>query len=135
MESLIDTSVWIASVGDERFTEWSRQQIEATDSYSISPIVSAELSLGVYTAENEAVRAKRTRALEAAAGATCVSITDETAEIHAKMMARIRMNGTTRARAHDLWLAATALEHDLTIITCNRRDFADVRGLKFLAPE
>ena len=33
-----------------------------------------------------------------------------------------------------LSLAAPVTEHDLTVMTCDSRDFADIRGLKFIAP-
>ncbi len=35
-----------------------------------------------------------------------------------------------RPRARDLMLAATALEHDLRLVTRNTRDYADVPGLR-----
>jgi tRNA(fMet)-specific endonuclease VapC len=35
-----------------------------------------------------------------------------------------------RARALDLLLAATALEHDLTLVTGNTEDYSDIPGLR-----
>jgi tRNA(fMet)-specific endonuclease VapC len=40
----------------------------------------------------------------------------------------------TSHRAYDLITAATALTYDLTLVTSNDRDFADVPGLKRLNP-
>jgi predicted nucleic acid-binding protein len=37
-----------------------------------------------------------------------------------------------RQRALDLIIAATALEHDLTLVTRNREDFQDIPGLQTL---
>ena len=37
-------------------------------------------------------------------------------------------------RAYDLITAATALAYDLTLITSNTRDFADIPGLRLLDP-
>ena len=37
---------------------------------------------------------------------------------------------TLKPRALDLIIAATALEHDLTLVTRNRRDYNDISGLR-----
>jgi tRNA(fMet)-specific endonuclease VapC len=39
-----------------------------------------------------------------------------------------------RRRAFDLLIAATALEHDLTLVTRNREDYADVPAIRFYLP-
>lgn len=39
-----------------------------------------------------------------------------------------------RRRAFDLLIAATALEHDLTLVTRNRGDYADVPNIRFYQP-
>lgn len=37
-------------------------------------------------------------------------------------------------RAYDLIVAATAVAHDLTLITGNTRDYADIPGLRLMNP-
>ena len=39
-----------------------------------------------------------------------------------------------RRRAFDLLIAATALEHDLTLVTRNREDYADLPEIRFYQP-
>src|SRR5919199_3176277 len=39
-----------------------------------------------------------------------------------------------RRRAFDLLIAATALEHDLTLVTRNREDYEDVPDIRFYQP-
>ena len=39
-----------------------------------------------------------------------------------------------RRRASDLLIAATALEHDLTLVTRNREDYEDVPNIRFYQP-
>jgi predicted nucleic acid-binding protein len=36
--------------------------------------------------------------------------------------------------AHDLWIAATALAHGLTVATRNGGDFGRVHGIRVLSP-
>jgi tRNA(fMet)-specific endonuclease VapC len=51
-------------------------------------------------------------------------------------LAKITDDGKQRGRqiqAGDAWIAATALLHDVSLITHNRRDFDDVTGLKVIS--
>jgi len=41
----------------------------------------------------------------------------------------------TGSRAFDLVIAATALEHGLTLVTRNSADYRDIAGLQILSPE
>jgi predicted nucleic acid-binding protein len=53
----------------------------------------------------------------------------------ARLRESLRKQGKrVRTRALDLIVAATALEHDLTLVTKNRDDFNDIRGLKLYQP-
>ena len=135
MGSLIDTSVLIATEREERFTNWCRQQLKllATPAY-VSPMVVSELRVGVVMATQSDLAVARQKTLSRALSLECLPITQDTALLHAQISTEVKSAGNVRVRTHDLWLAATAIEHDLTLITCNSRDFADIRGLKFIAP-
>lgn len=53
------------------------------------------------------------------------------AEIRAELTSRGR---SVRPRALDLLIAATAIEHGLTLVTRNVADYQDVPGLRLLTP-
>jgi tRNA(fMet)-specific endonuclease VapC len=61
-----------------------------------------------------------------------IPIGPEVARIHAEVWARLEVDGAI-VGAHDLWIAATALAHDLTVMTSNVREFERVPGLSILA--
>lgn len=46
-----------------------------------------------------------------------------------------RIRRDAEIRLPDALIAATALEHGLSLLTRNRRDFAGVRGLRVVAPK
>jgi hypothetical protein len=50
----------------------------------------------------------------------------------AERAGRLRRNSSIRTP--DALIAATAIEHDLHLLTRNRRDFAAVKGLKVVSP-
>ena len=136
MGALVDTSVLVAAVKDEVHSAWSQAKLAEHPDFMVSPMVLSELRFGVIAARNNsAIEMRRQATVTFAERFPCVAITSETAAIHARVMAELRALGLVRVRTHDLWIAASALEHGLTLITCNRRDFADIRGLKFTAPE
>jgi tRNA(fMet)-specific endonuclease VapC len=53
----------------------------------------------------------------------------EIARAHARIAAELAAQGTP-IEVHDVWLAATCVVHDLTIVTANIRDFERVAGLR-----
>lgn len=58
-------------------------------------------------------------------------IVQRTARMRRDLLNRRRQ---IRTRAYDLIVAATALEHDLVLVSSNTRDYADIPGLKLLNP-
>ena len=135
MGTLIDTSVLIAAERAEQFTDWCRQQLKLLSAPTyVSPMVLSELRVGVVMATQSDLAVARQKTLTRALSLECLPITQDTALLHAQISTEFRSLGKVRVRSHDLWLAATAIEHDLKLLTCNSRDFADIRGLKFIAP-
>ena len=135
MGTLIDTSVLIAAERAEQFTDWCRQQLKLLSASAyVSPMVLSELRVGVVVATQSDLALARQKTLTRALSLECLPITQDTALLHAQISTEVRSLGNVRVRPHDLWMAATAIEHDLTLLTCNSRDFADIRGLRFTAP-
>jgi predicted nucleic acid-binding protein len=55
-----------------------------------------------------------------------------TARLHAELWAELPGPGRLIG-AHDLWLAAAAVAHDLTLVTANVREFERIPGLEIEA--
>lgn len=58
---------------------------------------------------------------------TVLAFDSSVVAIYRDIVARI---GFSRRKVSDRMIAATALAHDLTLITINGRDFADIPGLR-----
>jgi tRNA(fMet)-specific endonuclease VapC len=96
----------------------------------LSAITASELLHGVHRARTAAQRARRERYVESVLAAVPVLPADlAVARAHARIWAELAARGEVIG-GHDLWIAATALAHDLTVLTANRRDFARVEGLE-----
>ncbi len=134
MGALVDSSVFIAATNEEIHTSWADQTLTTYDDYFVSPVVLSELEAGCHMARDVAVALRRRQALQYALDAECLPIGSMTATTHARLRVQLARLGKTRNRINDLWLAATALEHDCDLLTCNPRDFADVPGLRVVSP-
>ena len=60
-----------------------------------------------------------------------LAVAQRTAELRVDLRAR---RSHIQHRAFDLVIAATALEHDLVLVSANTRDYEDIPGLKLLNP-
>ncbi len=108
MTALIDTSVL---VGAGELAE------EIGEPWSVSVVTVGELEAGVLLAAEPAVRAQRLRRLAAVlAEAPALPIDRAVAARYGELRAT-----TGRLPSNDLWIAATALAHDLTLITSDER--------------
>lgn len=134
MGALVDSSVLIAATNNERFSAWARAAIGGYIDFFVSPIVLSELQVGCHIASDVDNALLRRQALQYALDAICLDVTPATAAAHASLRTEQMRAGKTRSRGNDLWLAATAREHQLDLLTCNPRDFADVAGLRVISP-
>ena len=101
------------------------------DEVAISVITVSELLHGVYRARG-ARRVQRAAFVEhVLAGLQAIPITEPVARVHAEIWAQLAERGELIG-AHDLWIAATALAHDLGVATRNTSDFERVPGLRVL---
>lgn len=129
MAFLIDTSVLI----DAERGGGALHRVPEDDERMISVITMSELLHGVHRALEDTVRTRREGIVEdSLAEIEPLPITAEIARIHADIWARLEAAGES-VGMHDLWIAATALTHGLTVATTNARDFKRVPGLSVLA--
>lgn len=107
MGSLIDTTVLAATRGTEDFN----------DAWAVSAITVGELKAGVLIAHDAPTRARRLALLAAVlAEAPALPIDRHIAARYGELRAR-----AGRQPSNDLWIAATALAHDLTLVTADER--------------
>lgn len=125
---LLDTNILIALANRDQPIIDKFKQLAATEA-AMSAMSAAELESGL-TAD-PAVLARRelpTRALLRAI--PILALTQETTEIYGHI---IRTVGFNRGRVADYLIAASALEHGLTLVTRNLRDFVGIAELKLVA--
>lgn len=119
---LLDTSVFIASE--------SGRQLDAAslpDEVAISPITVAELHVGVLAAKDVDTRARRLATLEAIADIETLPVDNAVAASWARLRIHLA-EAKRRLNVNDLWIAATALAHDLPVVTQDD-DFDSVDGV------
>lgn len=97
----------------------------------ITCVTLAELSVGPLATDDEAERAARqARLQEAEAAFEPLAFDAPAARAYGRVAASLRRAGRKpTARAFDALIAATAIANDLTLYTCNPRDFEGIDGL------
>lgn len=109
MTALIDTSVLIDGLAPE-----------ITEPWSVSIVTIAEMEAGVLLAADEITRAQRLRLLAAVlAEAPAIDVDRAVSARYGELRA-----ASGRRPTNDLWIASTALAHDLTLITSDHRQAA-----------
>ena len=128
MGVLIDTSVLIEH-------ERGRLNLEphltghGQEEFFLSVITASELLHGVHRAVEPQIRMKRSALVEALLERLPLLPVDlATARTHAQVWAELARPGKMIG-PNDLWIAATALAHGLTMVTANVREFERVPGL------
>jgi tRNA(fMet)-specific endonuclease VapC len=126
---LIDTSVLI----DAERGGGALRRVPRGEERMISVVTVSELLHGVHRARSESIRMRRRALVEdALAEVEPIPITTHVARVHSEIWAQLEAGGEV-IDAHDLWIAATALTHDLCVVTTNARHFDRVPGLSLLA--
>jgi tRNA(fMet)-specific endonuclease VapC len=122
---ILDTNVLIAY---ERGTI-DRAALDA-DELAVAAVSIAEYRVGIELADTPARAADRARALVAITSAVNVlDYTEATAASHARLIAHARRTGTSRG-AHDLIIAAHALQTDRIVLTFDAKArFNDLPGV------
>ena len=125
MALLIDTSILVEL---ERADALSPPEFEDEEVF-LSAISASELLHGVERASNATRRARRQVFVERVLESVPVLAFDlEVARVHARVWADLSRRGAMIG-GHDLIIAATALRHDLAVVTRNRGEFTRVEGL------
>jgi tRNA(fMet)-specific endonuclease VapC len=128
MGLLIDASILIEHERG-RLDVASRVDARPDVTFFVSVITISELLHGVHRAADSRRRARRSAFVEAVVeDFPLLGIDLPTARSHAGLWADLASRGELIG-AHDLWLAAAAVAHDLTLVTANMREFGRVPGL------
>ena len=132
MAIILDADVIIkGEKGNFDLIQWLAAQ--TGQEFEIAAITIAELWHGIEraTASHRATRERYLRTIVERLEA--IPYTEATALVHARIWANLQSSGDMIG-AHDLILAATALERGSTVATFNLRHFAQVPGLKVVVP-
>lgn len=99
---------------------------------TFSSITASELLVGVYLANSESRRNRRRAFVEGLLSLFPVlDFSADSARIHAEIYASLRQRGELIG-AHDLIIAATALQYGFAVLTANEREFNRIPGLEVL---
>ena len=126
---LIDTSIFIPleRQGDDLPSLLERLRGEAV---ALSAITASELLHGVHRADGAVRRGRREAFVESIlARLPVLPFTLDVARVHARLWADLEAKGEMIG-AHDLEVASTALAHELTVLSADRRHFGRIEGLE-----
>lgn len=129
---LIDTNLWIAvergAIGAADIHTVTKQ-----DPVYLSPVNVAEIRFGLELLPAGPRKQKAAAALRRLRRKPQLRITLETAATFGALAAAIKKAGKDPdVRINDLWLAAQAIQRDFSLLTSNRKDFADIPGLRMV---
>jgi len=119
---LLDTSVFIALE-----TGRSIQSDLLPEESAISAVTVGELQAGVLAASDTDVRARRLATLETLSDIEVLAVNETVAASWALLRVHLAESGR-RLNVNDLWIAATALAHQIPVITQDD-DFGPVDGV------
>ena len=108
---LADTSLFIAQEVERPFATGSVPAM-----LGVSVITVAELRAGVLAATDVATRSRRLRTYEFVLGLDCLPVDEAVAEAWATLRVALREQGRAMG-VNDAWIAATAMAHDLPVVT------------------
>ena len=126
MSFLIDTNVAI-HLRDGN-ADVARQMAALDGPPVLSMITRIELENGIYR-EPEWAETRRVNLDAILRRSATIDFCDEELQAYRSILEH---TGFSKPRVLDRMIAATALAHDLTLITMNGKDFRDIRGLKLV---
>ena len=122
---LADTSVFIAHETGRPLGDGAPEEL------AVSVITVGELRWGVLMADDPAVRHRRMRTLELVGRLEPLPVDDAVADAWAGLVAQLRQAGQ-RMGVNDSWIAATAIAHDLPLVTQDA-GFENAPGLNLIS--
>jgi predicted nucleic acid-binding protein len=129
MGYLIDTCIWV-DVERGALAPADVASFTGTDAVYISPVTIAELKFGAENTSDMNIRQKRLASLLRLKRKPILRIDEITGEIFGSLAAQMKAMGLQhRHRVQDLWIASQAIQHGLTLLTYNEKDFIDIPGL------
>src|SRR3990167_9623918 len=132
MGLILDTCILINAEKQNSILDFNRW--ESYNEAYISVITVTELLIGVYHANTESRRLKRSAFVEAIINEIpSLDFKTEVARSHAKIYSYLAKKGQLIG-AHDLIIAATAIAHGYALLTFNYQEFKRIPGLKVCVP-
>ncbi len=113
---MIDTSAYAAFL---RGHPGIKLSIQRADEISVSPVVLGELLSGFMMGKNEKRNRSILRDFLSSARVNLLEIDDETSERYAVILFHLRAKGTP-IPTNDLWIAASAMQYGLKVLTTDR---------------
>lgn len=122
LRGLLDTSVFIAIESGRDLRSESMPLTAA-----VSAVTKAELRAGIFAADNIETRDRRIKTLELVTRIPLLPVDDEVSNAWAQMRAYLAAFDR-RVDANDIWIAATAVAHEIPVITQDT-DFDHLNGV------
>jgi tRNA(fMet)-specific endonuclease VapC len=113
---IIDTSAYAAFLKGHPGIKLS---IQRADEISVSPVVLGELLSGFMMGKNERRNRSILRDFISSARVNLLEIDEETSERYAVILYHLRTKGTP-IPTNDLWIAASAMQYGLKLLTTDR---------------
>jgi len=123
---LLDTDTIIYSLKGNRNVQ-ENLRLHINDLIQINIITLMELYYGAYKSQHVDANLAKIKTLEQSLA--ILTSGQETAEIFGKLKAKLESDGN-RLDDFDLIIAATALTHNLVLVTNNEKHFQRIEGLK-----
>ncbi|PKL08043.1 MAG: VapC toxin family PIN domain ribonuclease [Spirochaetae bacterium HGW-Spirochaetae-7] len=126
---LIDTCIWV-DVERGRISPADVERYTGKAPVYLSPVTMAELAYGVENSPDPGIKTKRQAALNRLRKKPVLHITEETGLILGPLVHSLAKSGrATQHRIQDLWIGAQAIQHGISLLTRNAKDFSDIPGL------
>jgi predicted nucleic acid-binding protein len=131
---IFDTSIWVG-LASGQVTSEAVLKAAGNELVYISAISLGELSFGVESCTDPAMRMLRTRYLRSLEQRPILDVSSLTASNFGILATFMKQSGRSpRTRVNDLWIAAQAIENDHSLLTTNLKDFGGLPGLRVACP-